>query len=134
MINDHIGELISNVFKALGHPARIKILLLLQDRPLCVSNIIEALGMEQSNTSQHLNVLKNEGLVESRKEGLNVIYRVKSPIVFELIQCTGKFLLQSLEDTKKQLETGSKSLDAPKNKKISESYTGKYTATTRTIT
>lgn len=129
MINDHIGELIANVFKAMGHPARLKILLLLQERPLCVSNIIEALGMEQSNTSQHLNVLKNEGLVENHKEGLNVIYNIKSDVVFDLVQCAGKLLLQSLEDTKKQLESG-KALETKKSriasKMPSDTYAGKY--------
>lgn len=125
MINDQIGEMISNVFKALGHPARIKILLLLQDRPLCVSNIIEALGMEQSNTSQHLNVLKNEGLVESRKEGLNVIYKIRTDTVFDLIQGSGKILLQGLEDTKRQLEAG-QPLEQKKNKKAQSGHVGKY--------
>ncbi len=125
MINDHIGEMISNVFKALGHPARIKILLLLQERPLCVSSIVGALGMEQSNTSQHLNILKNEGLLESRKEGLNVIYTIKSDMVFDLIQSSGKILLQSLEDTKRQLESG-QTLDNKKDKKTQAKQVGKY--------
>ena len=126
MINDRISDMIADIFKSLAHPARVKILLILKDKPLSVSNIMDALGMEQSNTSQHLNVLKSEGLVESRKEGLNVIYSVKAPYVFDLIECSGRILLQGLEETRRQLETNQSSERVPDRTSAKKSYLTKY--------
>lgn len=126
MINDRISDMIADIFKSLAHPARVKILLILKDKPLSVSNIMDALGMEQSNTSQHLNVLKSEGLVESRKEGLNVIYSVKAHYVFDLIECSGRILLQGLEETRRQLETNQSTENIPDKPAAKKSYLTKY--------
>ena len=75
-------QLVADMFKVLSSPVRMHILRLLKDGPLCVCEIIKELGTEQSNTSQHLNVLKNVGLLDSRKEGLKVIYSIKYYEIF----------------------------------------------------
>jgi ArsR family transcriptional regulator len=68
---------VSNVFKAMAHPTRLKIMeLLIHKESLCVCHIYEALDLEQANVSQHLRVLKNAGLLKSRKEGLQVHYSI----------------------------------------------------------
>src|SRR5665647_3429098 len=56
------NQLVSNVFKALSHPTRLQIVRLLKEKPLCVCEILPQIESEQSNTSQHLSVLKNQGL------------------------------------------------------------------------
>jgi DNA-binding transcriptional ArsR family regulator len=63
------NQLISNVFKALAHPTRLQIINLLKEKLLCVCEILPQLESEQSNTSQHLTALKNQGIVESKNEG-----------------------------------------------------------------
>jgi ArsR family transcriptional regulator len=64
----------SEIFKALAHPTRVQILQLLRNGEKCVCEIVPALKMEQPNVSRHLYVLKKEGILSCRKEGLKVIY------------------------------------------------------------
>ena len=62
------------IMKALSDPNRVKIVKMLQHRPLCVCEIQSALGISQPNVSTHLKILENAGLVEYYKEGLWVNY------------------------------------------------------------
>lgn len=94
------NQLISNVFKALAHPTRIQIVKLLRDGEMCVCEILPNLDSEQSNTSQHLTVLKNQGILDSRKDGAKVIYMVKNPEVFKMIELAEEMILRQIEDTK----------------------------------
>jgi ArsR family transcriptional regulator len=98
------NQLISNIFKALSHPTRLQIVRLLKEKPLCVCDILPQLESEQSNTSQHLSVLKNQGIVDSKKDGLMVIYRIKSPEVYQMIDIAEGILLRQIEETKSSLE------------------------------
>ncbi|MCR4435801.1 MAG: metalloregulator ArsR/SmtB family transcription factor [Clostridiales bacterium] len=94
------NQLVTNIFKALAHPTRIQIMKLLKNGPLCVCDIIDNLQSEQSNTSQHLNVLKSAGLVESRKEGLSVIYNVRSKEIYDVIDKVENIIFEQAENTK----------------------------------
>lgn len=94
------NQLISNVFKALAHPTRIQIVKLLRNGELCVCEILPNLDSEQSNTSQHLTVLKNQGIVESRKDGSKVIYSIKNKEVYEMIDLVEAIILRQIEETK----------------------------------
>ncbi|NLY53522.1 MAG: helix-turn-helix transcriptional regulator [Firmicutes bacterium] len=97
-------KMISGIFKALGHPTRLAIVMLLRGGERCVCEIVEELGSEQqSNVSQHLAVLRGEGLLASRKEGLNVHYRLRHPEVLDLVQVAERLLLRELEATRKSL-------------------------------
>lgn len=75
----------AEICKAVGHPTRIRILQLLRDGERCVCEIYPALAEEQSNISRHLAILKQKGLLSSRKEGLKVIYRVNDERIFDLL-------------------------------------------------
>ncbi|WP_423230831.1 ArsR/SmtB family transcription factor [Anaerobacterium chartisolvens] len=98
------NQLVSNIFKALSHPTRLQIIRLLKEKPLCVCEILPQLESEQSNTSQHLSVLKNQGIVDSKKDGLMVIYRIKSPEVYQMIGIAEGIILRQIEETKSLLE------------------------------
>lgn len=63
-------------FKALGHPVRLQILDLLRGGEVCVCHLEASLGRRQAYISQQLMVLRDAGLVEARKEGLQVYYRL----------------------------------------------------------
>lgn len=65
---------ISRMFKALADENRLRILHLLQQRELCVCEIVKILGISQSKASRHLAYLKNAGLVEDRREGVWIYY------------------------------------------------------------
>jgi DNA-binding transcriptional ArsR family regulator len=97
------NQLISNIFKALSHPTRLQIVKLLKEKPLCVCDILPQLESEQSNTSQHLSVLKNQGIVESKKDGLMVIYKIKSPEVYQMIDIAEGMVLHQIEENKLSL-------------------------------
>ncbi|HAG06589.1 MAG TPA: ArsR family transcriptional regulator [Peptococcaceae bacterium] len=74
----------AEVLKSLGHPTRLKIIELLRGGERCVCELIAALGLEQSNVSQHLGILRKAGLVACRKDGLRVMYRLTDPRVIEV--------------------------------------------------
>ncbi len=93
----------ADMLKAMAHPTRLQILDLLKDGEECVCMIVPELKMEQSNVSRHLNILKKEGLVSSRKEGLKVFYRVTDPKVFELINASSELLKNYWERRQKML-------------------------------
>lgn len=97
------NQLISNVFKALAHPTRIQIAKLLRNGEMCVCEILPNLDSEQSNTSQHLTVLKNQGIVESRKDGSKVIYAIKNKEVYDMIDLAEAIILRQIEETKTSL-------------------------------
>jgi ArsR family transcriptional regulator len=76
----------AGVFQALGHPTRIAIVELLRDeKSVPVSRIHERLGLEQANVSQHLAVLRAKQIVAGRKEGNQVFYSLRDPILGKIL-------------------------------------------------
>jgi ArsR family transcriptional regulator, arsenate/arsenite/antimonite-responsive transcriptional repressor len=67
------------LFKALSDPTRLRIMVLLSEKELCVCQIESALNLSQVKVSRHLNVLRHAGLVESRRDGLWVYYSQVKP-------------------------------------------------------
>lgn len=102
---DFTNQLMGNLFKAVAHPTRIQILRLLEPGALCVCDILPQLESEQSNTSQHLSVLRQAGLVESRREGSKVIYRVPVPEIYEIIRLSENLILTQIEETSRRIGT-----------------------------
>ena len=76
----------ANLFRVLGHPARVRILELLRDGELSVGALQAALHLDSGGTSQHLAALRRIGVVESRREGTSVYYRVDDEHVFDLLE------------------------------------------------
>jgi ArsR family transcriptional regulator len=97
-------QLVANIFKALSHPARVQIIKLLKDGSLCVCEILPKVEMEQSNTSQHLAVLRQQGILSSRKVGTMVFYEVTSPEVLEMINLAEQMIARQVEETKLLVE------------------------------
>jgi ArsR family transcriptional regulator len=75
----------AKLFKTLMHPARLEILDILRDGEHCVCHLEAALGYRQAYISQQLSVLREAGLVQDRRDGWNVHYRVAQPQVFALL-------------------------------------------------
>jgi DNA-binding transcriptional ArsR family regulator len=78
-------EVKANLFRVLGHPARVRILELLRDGERSVGALQAELELDSGGTSQHLAALRRIGLVESRREGTSVFYRVDDEHVFDLL-------------------------------------------------
>lgn len=68
-----------NLFKALADETRLRIMVLLSERELCVCQLEWALGLTQARVSRHLTTLKNVGLVKDRREGLWIFYSLTNP-------------------------------------------------------
>jgi ArsR family transcriptional regulator len=75
----------SRSLKAMSHPLRLKILCTLGDREVSVQDIVEHVGTSQSNISQHLAILRDKGILASRKDANRVYYRVGDPRTLALI-------------------------------------------------
>lgn len=80
----------ANMLKAIAHPMRIAILNMLESgNKMTVSEIHQQLGLEQSSTSHHLGILKDKGVLYSKREGKNTYYFLKHENFAKVIECVG---------------------------------------------
>jgi len=94
----------ADFFKALAHPARIRILEHLRDGEQSAGEVLEALGLEQSNGSQHLAVLRNRGILVARREGANVVYSVRDPMLYQILDLLREYFYEHLTEMRSMLE------------------------------
>jgi DNA-binding transcriptional ArsR family regulator len=93
----------ASVFQALGHPTRIAIVEMLRNGELSAGVLQERLGIEQANVSQHLAILRNRQILVNRKEGNQVFYSLRSPILVEVLDLMRRYIQTSLKDTVQML-------------------------------
>ena len=93
----------AEVAKSMAHPIRMAILDFLKDGDQCVCDIAEFAGSERSNVSKHLAILVNAGLLEYRKEGLKVIYKLKCKCVTDFFACAFDLIKQQAEENERLL-------------------------------
>ncbi|MDT3700934.1 MAG: metalloregulator ArsR/SmtB family transcription factor [Thermincola sp.] len=98
-MQERLCGLEAEFFKALAHPTRVKILKLLRDYERCVCEFTEDLEVEQSNMSQHLAILRKQGIVSFRKEGPKVIYKVNFPQIFTILDLVEEVLVAQVSET-----------------------------------
>jgi ArsR family transcriptional regulator len=94
----------AELFRSLGHPARIRILELLVDGEQPVSRLLEEMGLEPSTLSQHLAVVKRTGLVESSRKGNAVTYRLVDDSVVQFLAAARTVLTTTLGRARLALE------------------------------
>jgi len=82
--DEHI-ERAARAMKSISHPLRLKILCVLGDREVSVQEIVDAVGTTQSNISQHLAILRDKGVLRTRKDANRVYYRVADTRTLKLI-------------------------------------------------
>ena len=97
---DPVYRLKAELFRTLGHPARIRLLEVLGSGERTVGELQEALELDSSGVSQHLTVLRRQGLLESRKVGTTVRCRIKDPRVLGLLALAHELLMANLEDSR----------------------------------
>jgi ArsR family transcriptional regulator len=98
-----VSEVKAELFKALGHPARVRVLEVLSEGERSVGDMQPLVGIESSHLSQQLGVLRRAGLVVSRKEGSSVIYALGDPLLAELLAVAKRLLISSLVQTESLL-------------------------------
>ena len=87
-----IDDMYVKIFKALGHPIRMKIVRSLRSGPLCVCTINENVDFSQSNLSQHLKILKDAGILKSDKDGLKIMYSIKDEEIKNILDIAEKII------------------------------------------
>lgn len=92
------------IAKAIAHPVRMAVLEYLKPGEQCVCDIAEAVGTERTNLSKHLSVMTAAGVLASRKDGLKVMYRVKTPCLLGFMDCIKECLIEQAEEHRQMLE------------------------------
>lgn len=93
-----IRRIEADFFRTLGHPVRVRVVELLRDGEMTVGDIQAELGIDSSGTSQHLAAMRRQGILEARKEGTSVHYRVRDPRIFQLLESARQVIGSHLEE------------------------------------
>jgi len=108
MINDPSVEIQpyeaqAQMLKVLTHPARLAILNILRDGEHCVCHMEAHLGLRQAYISQQLMVLREAGLIQDRREGWNVYYRVSEPRIFAILAAVEQIIAPEIANSTPRL-------------------------------
>ena len=98
VVPETLRQFKASIFQALAHPTRIAILEVLRDGELSAGTIIERLAIEQANASQHLAILRGRQIVSSRKEGNQVFYSLRDPLLNELMDIMRRYFQSHVEE------------------------------------
>ncbi len=90
-MQDAVRRLKAEIFQALAHPTRLAILEQLREGELPAGKLMERLGIEQANMSQHLAVLRSKQIVANRKEGNQVFYSLRSPLLKDVLDIMRRY-------------------------------------------
>ena len=101
-----IFEMQAEICKTLTNPTRIEILNCLRNEEKTVTELVDALGASKANVSQHLAVMRHKGILTTRRDGVNIYYRVSNPKVIEACALMKEVLFEQ-QTAKKKSVTGS---------------------------
>jgi ArsR family transcriptional regulator len=104
MNSKKIFELHADVCKALGHPLRIEVIDLLQNKELCFTDILGITGGLKSNLSQHLSVMTKKGILKTRRDGQCIYFSLSSKKVAQACRLMREVLIESLKKNQEILE------------------------------
>lgn len=97
--SDPVYVVKARLFRVLGHPVRIRILELLSEGERTVGDLQAELQVDSSGTSQHLATLRQQGVLESRRAGTSVYYRIRDPRVIQLLAVAKQILTSALSES-----------------------------------
>jgi ArsR family transcriptional regulator len=97
-------KLKADVIAAAGHPIRLAVIDFLKDGEQCVCDIAEYVGAKRSNVSRHLGVLLKAGVVSQRKDGLKMMYTLRTPCLLNLMKCVEGVLRENAKEASKVLQ------------------------------
>lgn len=89
-------ELKAGIVQAAAHPIRLAVIEYLSKGEQCVCDIVEHVGAQRSNISRHLSVMVRAGVLDSRKEGLKVIYSLRTPCIVQFLSCVEQVLRERI--------------------------------------
>ena len=84
----------ADIFKALGHPARLTMVMALGEKERCVRELQDLVGSDMSTVSKHLTVLRNVGLLDADKRGKQVFYSLRLKCTLGFVQCVERAIAE----------------------------------------
>jgi DNA-binding transcriptional ArsR family regulator len=105
MVDRQLYKLHAGICHTLANPKRLEIIDKLRDQELSVTELTEALEISQANLSQHLSLMRQRGIVTTRREGLNVFYRLSNPKIIKACDLMRQVLLENLKSGAVLVET-----------------------------
>ena len=90
-MQDALRQFKADFFQALAHPTRIAIVEQLRNGELSTGALIDRLGIEQANASQHLAILRSKNIVINRKAGNQVFYSVRDPLIIDVLDIMRRY-------------------------------------------
>ena len=103
-MGDALRQFKSEIFQALANPTRIAIVEALREGEMSTGKLIEKLGVEQANASQHLAILRTRMIVVNRKVGNQVFYSIRDPALIEVLDILCRYFYSHLSNTVNMLE------------------------------
>lgn len=100
----NIREFKAGIFQALAHPTRVAVAECLKEGEVSAGAILERLGVEQANLSQHLAVMRAKGVVTSRKEGNQVFYTLRHPMLSDVLDIMRQYFHSHLSEASEMLQ------------------------------
>jgi len=102
--NEPLRRFKAEIFQALAHPTRIAIVEALRDGELSAGKLIDKLGLEQANASQHFAILRAKKILANRKVGNQVFYSLRDPVLIEVLDILRRYFYSQLTETVNMLE------------------------------
>jgi DNA-binding transcriptional ArsR family regulator len=103
-MQESLRQFKASIFQALSHPTRIAIVEQLRDGELSAGEIVERIGLEQANASQHFAVLRSKHIVTARKEGNQVFYSVRDPLLIEVLDIMRRYFQAHIGEAMSSLQ------------------------------
>ena len=103
-MNKKIYELHADVCKTLANAKRLEILNALRNKDMTVNELAERVGALKANISQHLAVMRQKGILATRRDGVNIYYRIANPKVIQACDIMREVLLEQLKKSEKLIK------------------------------
>lgn len=107
--NKTLFELQAEVCKTLASPKRLEIISALKDGEKTVGELVDILGVPKANVSQHLAVMRLKGILNSRREGVNIFYSITNPKVIDACSLMREVLTEQMHERSKLIDLVSRS-------------------------
>ncbi len=95
---ENIYELHADICKIFSNAKRLEIIDTLKDKEMSAGELIERIGLSKANLSQHMSVLKSKGVIVTRREGVNIYYRIANPKIIQACHLMREVLLEQFQE------------------------------------
>ena len=100
-----IYELQADLCKIFSNAKRLEIINALNGKEMSASELIESIGLSKANLSQHMSVLRSKGVILTRREGVNIYYRIANPKIIQACHLVREVLLEQFQEKGKMVSS-----------------------------